>query len=146
MAEYIRRLEAQQTSKGYERILLLTHDDIKPFYASAGFEVIGPSDVAHGPLPWIEMRKSLLPAAPTVPDTQTTQSLPPGIMEALQRPNRTRPTVTLLSGFPNGLQDVLNADDDLTNKYDLLCPRGECGSVILKAKVAKWVERANVQV
>ena len=32
-----------------------------------------------------------------------------------------------------------------SNKYDLLCPRLGCGSVILKAGAASWVERESVQ-
>jgi hypothetical protein len=31
------------------------------------------------------------------------------------------------------------------NKYDLVCSRSECGSLVLKKGVAKWVERASVQ-
>jgi hypothetical protein len=32
------------------------------------------------------------------------------------------------------------------NKFDLLCPRDGCGSVILKNGVAKLIEAASVQV
>ncbi|KIK95209.1 hypothetical protein PAXRUDRAFT_827235 [Paxillus rubicundulus Ve08.2h10] len=35
-------------------------------------------------------------------------------------------------------------DGVLTNKYDLLCPRG-CRSVILKSGVGKWIERSGVE-
>ncbi|KIJ98946.1 hypothetical protein K443DRAFT_50899, partial [Laccaria amethystina LaAM-08-1] len=31
------------------------------------------------------------------------------------------------------------------NKFDLLCPRNGCGSVILKSGAGSWVERASVQ-
>ncbi|PIL27473.1 hypothetical protein GSI_10623 [Ganoderma sinense ZZ0214-1] len=85
-----------------------------------------------------------------------TQSIPPNIWEALQRESsRTRPVARLLASFPNAVQDV-TSDDNAgdarqgssnanTNKYDLLCPRAGCGSVILKAGVASSVEGASVQ-
>ncbi|KAI0635145.1 hypothetical protein C8Q77DRAFT_1277872 [Trametes polyzona] len=80
------------------------------------------------------------------------QGLPPGLWEALQQSStRTRPAARLLSSFPNAVQDVVsdiggdNTDGLPTNKYDLLCPRPGCGSIILKAGVASWVERASVQ-
>jgi len=48
------------------------------------------------------------------------------------------------------MTDVCAPDPDirgnLSNKFDLSCPREECGSVILKAGVAQWVERASVQI
>lgn len=42
-----------------ERILLLSHEELVPFYESAGFERGGKSTVKHGNREWIEMRKEL---------------------------------------------------------------------------------------
>lgn len=72
-------------------------------------------------------------------------SLPPGVLEALL-PRQNRPKPTLLSSFSAGVQDVCTPDSDLLyNKYDLLCPRLECGSIILRTGVAKLLERPSVR-
>ncbi|KAF5373595.1 hypothetical protein D9758_000777 [Tetrapyrgos nigripes] len=55
-----------------------------------------------------------------------------------------RPYPHPLSSFANGVQDV-SSDGESTNKYDLLCPRGGCGSVILKQGVGKLIERESVK-
>ncbi|EJD37669.1 Mss4-like protein [Auricularia subglabra TFB-10046 SS5] len=68
------------------------------------------------------------------------------IWAALQASSRrTRPVAVLKSSFTSS-DELLVAgpsSDEKTaprvNKYDLLCPREGCGSVILKAQVGKWV-------
>ena len=73
----------------------------------------------------------------------------PGVWEALQRQTRNRPKSRSLAAF-GVIQEVYavdpNGGGNLTNKFDLLCPREECGSIILKKGVAQLVERAGVQV
>ncbi len=139
LKEYISRMErARQSGVSYERIVLITHENMRGLYEKAGFEWVGKSDVVHGSEPWFEMRKLLSPAPPP---TQT-QSLPPGLWEALQRSSsRSVPSARLLPSFPRGIEDVC----DPNNKYDLLCPRSGCGSIILKNGVASLVERESVQ-
>jgi len=70
------------------------------------------------------------------------------LLEALGRPK------DLVAGRPimdyhHGLSDLLQLDDarpgTSVNKYDLVCSRAECGSLVLKKGIAKWVERASVQ-
>lgn len=78
-----------------------------------------------------------------------TQQIPPGVLDALQRRQNIVRLSRLLSDFPNGVADVTNEDGNegvLVNKLDLLCPKVNCGSVILKNGVAKWVERPSIQV
>lgn len=75
------------------------------------------------------------------------QQLPPGIWDALQCPNTDRLS-RLLSDFPNGIADVTDTEGRegvLVNKFDLLCPKVNCGSVILKNGVGLWVERSSIQ-
>jgi hypothetical protein len=75
------------------------------------------------------------------------QQLPPGILDALQRRQNNVPLSRLLSDFPNGIADLMDEKEGvLVNKLDLLCPRANCGSVILKNGVAKWVEQSSIQV
>jgi guanine nucleotide exchange factor len=158
LREYISRLESARKngSASYERILLLTHQELRPFYEGVGFEWVGKSEVVHGSRPWFEMRKSLTGSPPPHTSSQTAtllptrqggssgQELPSGVWEAMQRSSRNRPTFRLLSSFPGGILDVVNEDQE--NKLDLICPREGCGSVILNSKVAKRVKRAGVQV
>lgn len=140
LKEYIARLEtARQGGALYERILLITHEPMRPLYEQAGFEWLGPSAVVHGPDPWYEMRRLLSPA----PENQ---AVPAGLWEALQRASRrTGPTAKLLPAFPRGLTEVTDQGPPATNKFDLLCPREGCGSIILKNGVATLVERESVQ-
>jgi len=60
LQEYILRLEAStrdNESQAYERVLLITHKNLRDFYERAGFEWLGESSVVHGSKPWFEMRK-----------------------------------------------------------------------------------------
>jgi hypothetical protein len=53
------------------------------------------------------------------------------------------------SFVPNGIAGLTNTDQKdgiLVNKFDLLCPKANCGSIILKSGVAKWVEQSSIQV
>ncbi|KAJ7768365.1 acyl-CoA N-acyltransferase [Mycena metata] len=131
LREYIARLETayREKSAPYQRILLITHENLRKFYEKAGFEWVGPSTVAHGSLPWYEMRIIL-------------GSPPQGAFEALQRPSNQNPAPRLLSSFPSGIPDVSSHE---SNKFDLLCPRSSCGSVILNSGVAKFIEAASVK-
>lgn len=167
MKEYISRLRARAEagSVPYERIVLLAHDNLVPFYESCGFKNLGKSDVVHGSLPWYEVRVDLkrktvassttspiavtsLAAAPSA--QQGYEHLPPGLWEALAKSSssRNKPVGKLLSLFERGSSEVIleSMQGESVNKFDLLCPRPGCGSVILKSGVAQWVEKASEQV
>lgn len=147
--EYVARLERGNTdgSWSYRCLLLITHDHLRRFYESAGFEWLGKSEVVHGSKPWYEMRRDLHIGMVSPPSE--IQQPPPGILDSLQRrPNIVRLS-RLLSDFPNGIADLTNTDGRegvLVNKFDLLCPKTNCGSVILKNGVGTWVERSSIQV
>ncbi|KAJ8689821.1 hypothetical protein PTI98_012682 [Pleurotus ostreatus] len=157
LKEYISRLQlaAKDPSTSYDRILLIAHEELRGFYEKAGFEWAGESSVKHGSRPWFEMRKILdssndatpLPPADIAPPLQ---GLPPGLWEALQKSStsRNKPVPRPLSSFPGGIETLIQTTDTgiSTNKFDLLCPRPGCGSIILKHGVAKWFERSSVQV
>lgn len=77
-------------------------------------------------------------------------AIPSGVWEALRHPPRNRPVARALASF-NDIQDVIEvvneAGEELKeNKYDLLCPREGCGSLILKKGSAKFVESPSVEV
>jgi hypothetical protein len=102
-------------------------------------------DVDHAPTTTVTT-EAYTPSPRTDSDSQ--QQLPPGIMDALQRRQNIVRSSRLLSDFPNGIADFTKTDGTegvLVNKLDLLCPRADCGSVILKNGVAKWVERSSIQ-
>ncbi|CDO75380.1 hypothetical protein BN946_scf184335.g6 [Trametes cinnabarina] len=167
--EFVSRAErAAREGASYECITLIAHEELRGFYEKAGFEWIGLSSVVHGSRPWYEMRRELRArdlensestATPSASQLRSAhvlseqqQGLPPGLWEALQRSStRSRPVARLLTSFPNAVQDVVTdidkdgAEGSLCNKYDLLCPRLGCGSIILKSGVATWVERESVQ-
>lgn len=150
--EYIARLERGNTdgSWSYRLLLLITHDRLRRFYESSGFEWLGKSDVVHGSEPWYEMRRDLHSGTDSESSPSQIQQLPPGILDTLQRRQNIAPLSRLLSDFPNGIADLLTNTDGreevLVNKFDLLCPKASCGSVILKNGVAKWVEQPSIQV
>jgi len=151
--EYVKRLETASTSgvAKYDRILLITHEELRSFYEMSGFEWVGPSGIVHGSRPWFEMRRNLasIPHQTETPE-QGHFSIPPNVLEALHRPRDEIPSGRLISDFHHALSDLLEEDDSRpgisVNKFDLLCSRANCGSVILKKGVARWVERASVQV
>jgi len=151
LKEYVSRLEkAKQNGAPYERILLISHNDLIGLYEKAGFESLGLSAVVHGPRPWYDMRKILgTPELRGVEIASLTEKLPPGLWEALERSTGgSRPKSRLLSSFPKGIEDVTAGADSstqITNKYDLLCPREGCGSVILKKNATTFVEGDAVQ-
>ncbi|KAF8634056.1 hypothetical protein AX17_004320 [Amanita inopinata Kibby_2008] len=70
------------------------------------------------------------------------------LQEALQRSARNKPSSRPLSEFSGGIAEVVIPDTQQpgvsVNKYDLLCPRKECGSIILKSGTASWVEKSSV--
>ncbi|KAH7890397.1 acyl-CoA N-acyltransferase [Phlebopus sp. FC_14] len=145
LEEYMKRLAL---SKAYERILLITHQELVPFYQGVGFEYVGPSPVQHGSQPWFEMRKALWSQDNAVPSNDVQlPSFPSGILEALRKASEGTSHGRTLQEIPGGILDVSVASGDgvLTNKYDLLCPRG-CRSVILKSGVGRWVERSSVEI
>ncbi|KAJ6466947.1 acyl-CoA N-acyltransferase [Mycena sanguinolenta] len=142
LREYIVRLETARREKTapYERILLITHENLRPFYEKAGFEWVGPSAVVHGSQPWYEMRSILGLSSDGV------ESSPQGVFEALQRPSNLNPAPRSFASFPGGIAEVSFSESNvLANKFDLLCPRSNCGSVILKRGVAKFTEAPSVQ-
>lgn len=79
------------------------------------------------------------------------------IWAALQASSRrARPVAVLKSSFassdellvagPSSDSDSNEKSAAQSNKFDLLCPREGCGSVILKARVGLWVRVAVQQV
>lgn len=90
---------------------------------------------------------AVLPPSVMSADAQNPSELPSGLLEALQgRTKKSKPPFRPLSGFENGLKDLTAEGDQPSNKYQLLCPRDECRSVILREGVATLCEGFNIQV
>lgn len=157
LKEYISRLQnARKAGQPYQRVLLITHEELRSFYEKAGFEWLGASSVVYGTKPWYDMQLNLTDeptqseiSASTPPTQVDGQHIPPGVWEALQRRTGDRPTMRLISDFHHGIKDLITPNPReqglSVNKFDLLCPRNGCGSVILKSGAGSWVERASVQ-
>jgi hypothetical protein len=76
-----------------------------------------------------------------------TEQLPPGLLEALRQPSKDKLVPRPLTSFPDGILSVTEQGTDAqANKFDILCPRNGCGSIILKRGVGTCVERPSVQV
>lgn len=154
LEEYIKRAEQARATgaQTWERIVLIAHQELIPFYEKAGFKNLGKSSVVHGPYPYFEMRRVLRASASASehPEemVQGAQQIPAGVYEALQRRRADAPSSRMIYDFVNGVMDVIDSTSDGAsfNKFDLLCPRAGCGSIILNKGVAKWVERESEQV
>jgi GNAT superfamily N-acetyltransferase len=162
LKEYINRFRARAEagSVPYKRIVLIAHDNLIAFYENAGFRNLGKSQVVHGSLPWyqlsidlnntamsVAMPSSSVISQASVPLAEQGQPIPDGLLDALLRSSssRNRPSGKLLSSFENGLDDVAigTTTGESLNKFDLLCPRQGCGSVILKKEVAQQLQRTS---
>lgn len=154
----------------YKRVLLICHSDLRPLYEKAGFEYVGPSAVVHGALPWLEMRillsessddekstspENTTPVSPVVearsPPASGSGSIPTGLFEALRLSSSShrRPPTRSFNSF-DGLDNLSSASansfDSKINKFDILCPRSGCGSVILKDGVGRLVDKELAEV
>ena len=143
--EYVIRLE--RSPENYDRILLIVHENLRTLYEKAGFVWLGKSEVVHGALPWFDMRRDLVASSGASSSTQEALGLPLGLLDALNRStNRVRPKPRLASSF-SAFEDLSSAAGDaVTNKFDILCPRDNCGSLILKSGVGQLAEIDDVEV
>ncbi|KAH6903809.1 acyl-CoA N-acyltransferase [Coprinopsis sp. MPI-PUGE-AT-0042] len=139
--QYIKRVK---DDGGYERILLIAHDNLRQLYEKAGFEWLGESSVVHGKQKWYEMRIVLKSAAQ--PQSPTSPKISQEVLQSLLRPSSQKRSPAMLSEF-SGTEDLATEDTSspgvLVNRYDLLCPRG-CRGIILKSNSAQFVERTSV--
>ena len=140
MEEYVHRLREDPQVGGVlvQRILLICHENRIQLYERAGFVLKGPSSVVHGPDPWFEMSIDLDNSNPPHPETLQRAvhgSIPSDVLVALTSSNRKPPTSRAYSSF-NSSEALLSTEGE--NAFDILCPRSGCGSIILKAGVAKF--------
>lgn len=144
LKEYILRLQDNPAVgiNHADKILLICHEDLIPLYMKAGFALQGKSSVVHGPKAWFEMRIELKAFDHAIlPSSEG--DIPPGVLAALTNPSRMRSVGRLLSSFPSA-QHVVTASRE--NAFDILCPRMGCGSIILKAGVAKLQRAPSIDV
>ena len=166
LKEYLRRASAATTGgvAAYDRVLLIAHEDMRGLYEGVGFEYVGRSTVVHGDKPWFEMRYiiparavSQSPSAISAASDLTNFTPTADIFAALRQHDssrRARPSGELLVGFSSGVGDVVDVHEDASggagkssrNKYDVLCPRKDCGSVIIKKGIGRLEVRESVQV
>lgn len=156
MHEYLSRLRKDAPSKGYERVLLITHDDLSGFYNRAGFEWMGPSTVQHGIRQWFEMKYEL--SVSSTRDLQSTagisiNQLPPNItqMDLLAALNRSaskpKATSRRFADFDHGTGDLIVTEGDTKlNKFNLVCPHKGCELIILLNNAVTLIEAESIQV
>lgn len=139
MKEYVRRLrqDSEVGATALQHILLICHENLISFYERIGLVLQGKSSVVHGPDPWFAMKADLGLESSQSPfaeglDRAVHGSIPPDILGALTTPCRDRPTVRSYSRLSR--EALISSSEE--NALDILCPR--CGSVVLKAGVAKY--------
>lgn len=143
LTEYQRRLAA---AGSYERVLLISHEEMAGFYERIGFKSRGLSSIAFAGVPWFEL-EWVVPSGQLDDSQGAPQAIPSGLLDALQSQNVSRrPQGELLSSFQDGIFDVSDKGDQRSNRYDLLCINERCGSIILRQGVAVLQERESVQV
>lgn len=116
LKEYLARVEKD----GVKGARLITHEELVPLYAKAGFAMVGESEVVHGERKWWEMKVDFGEREKVV------------VVEEVRNPGSTWESF-------GGIEALL--DDEGRNKADLFCPRGECRCILLKATVGKYVRR-----
>jgi len=121
LEEYSKRLSEDPS---IHRLLLIAHEELVQLYERAGFEYRGKSSVEHGSRLWFELRQILRQEPPSVS---------PALLQALSRPSEPKSKVDFAQIDQNNLET-----GNSTNPYDLICPRLNCGSVILKKGVGKF--------
>ena len=165
LREYLSRLRSRVEASlvPYERVVLISHEKLISFYENVGFTNLGTSGVVYGSLPWYELRAELknmteasgftdhvagpTPFPSAASAWQTHQQVPEGVWDALLHKSSSSRTGRLLSSFDSiGSVTTKTVAGGLVNKFDLICPREGCGSIILKEGVGKLVERASEQV
>jgi hypothetical protein len=127
-------------ARKYERVLLIVHEKLVYFGERNGFDLVGSSDVVHGSEPWFQMQH-LVPSDPSMP--------PPGLLKMLME----KQMLKSREGPRTSKRDLLSfgsvsavANEEGMNKFDMLCPRPGCNSIILKPETAKLTQRRCVQV
>lgn len=118
LKEYLGRLEKE----GVRGARLITHEELVPLYAKAGFEMVGESEVVHGERKWWEMKVDFEEREKVV------------VAEEMRNPGSTWESF-------GGIEALLDVKG--RNKADLFCPRGECRCILLKATVGKFVRRPS---
>jgi guanine nucleotide exchange factor len=82
--------------------------------------------------------------SPSPPDPDLQLRVFQSMQEQARQPAPSEAFKRSLSAFSGDVAQV--SDADKLNKFDLLCPRPGCTSVILKSDIAKLTERPSVQV
>ncbi|GAA5995391.1 polyamine acetyltransferase [Rhodotorula paludigena] len=137
LKEYLARLDSQPAVQGAR---LITHEELVPLYQRAGFALVGPSEVQHGPRPWLEMKVDFPRQAATAADedvaaSSSAASAPSAVQE---KEGDVRSPGRLLSWFDGNMEAVVDKESG-TNSADLYCPRAECRCLLLRRGTGKWV-------
>ncbi|GAA6036356.1 hypothetical protein JCM8097_001682 [Rhodosporidiobolus ruineniae] len=142
LKEYLRRLAEMSEKEGQVKgARLIAHEELIPLYQRAGFELVGPSKVEHGPRPWFELKvdfpsSSSSAAEPSSSSTVASTSTSAPVEGEDEGPNVRSPGLPL-SRFTDF--DILVDPSTNLNAADLYCPRPECRCLLLRRGTGKWV-------
>lgn len=128
LKEYLERLKVEPGVKGAR---LITHEKLIGLYGKAGFELVGESEVVHGPEKWFEMKVDFEEGKGEKEKVGGGQEVEEEDEGEIRNPGKKLARV-------GGLADVVDKETK-TNKADLFCIRPECRCLLLRAGAAKWV-------
>ncbi|GAA6049173.1 hypothetical protein JCM3770_003291 [Rhodotorula araucariae] len=128
--EYLARLESDTRIRGAR---LIAHEELVPLYQRAGFTLVGPSEIVHGPRPWYALEVNF-PRASSSSSAPAPAAPAPASEEAegdVRSPGR-------LLARAGGLGALVDAGTG-ANAADLYCPRAECRCLLLRRGAGKLV-------
>ncbi|GAA5909958.1 hypothetical protein JCM6882_008412 [Rhodosporidiobolus microsporus] len=142
LKEYVARLEKAGKVKGAR---LIAHEELIPLYQRAGFELVGKSEVVHGPREWFELKVDFPTSSSSSSSSAAAAPVPAEEPEEDEGPNVRSPGLPLSrftrqssSSSSNGLSSLVDPSTGL-NTADLYCPRPECRCLLLRRGTGKLV-------
>ncbi|GAA5973050.1 hypothetical protein JCM11641_000385 [Rhodosporidiobolus odoratus] len=139
LKEYLHRLREMSREGQIKGARLIAHEELVPLYQKAGFELVGKSQVVHGPREWFELKVDFVPP-PSGPSASTSFAVVAAAaapQEEDEGPNVRSPGLPL-SRFPSGVESLIHPETYL-NTADLYCPRPECRCLLLRKGTGRWV-------
>ena len=132
LQEYIARLKrACRSGALYERVTLITHKHLIPFYKKAELDCFGRSDVVLGPEQWYEMGAPLAAAATTAKTLRAaiaSHIAPPPYRPHLSSAQRS-PSHSQFAGESFGYSDIVISEETRTRVDVPLRSLEACGGI-----------------
>ncbi|GAA6010488.1 hypothetical protein JCM10207_001329 [Rhodosporidiobolus poonsookiae] len=142
LEEYLTRLRDMSEKEGQVKgARLISHEELIPLYQKAGFELVGKSEVVHGPREWFELKVDF-PSPSSSSSTSTSAALaapaPEPVDEDAGLTVRSPGAPFSRFALAGGVEKLVDPETGL-NAADLYCPRAECRCLLLRRGTGKLV-------